>query len=113
MAKIEFIGKDTSFRMDYIDAWQFELGECYIDHRNVVYLLDSKYRYFAENMSKQLQTISYEDDAMELNFSPTIPHIFKEFSTLDKEYCIIFKISLSNVIKKCQYVYANIIKKGD
>lgn len=91
MAKIEFVGKDTSFRMDYIDAWQFELGECFIDHRNVVYLLAPKYRFFAENMKRQLQTISYEDDAMELNFSPTIPHIFKEFETLDKERCIIFK----------------------
>lgn len=91
MAIKEFLGSHDSFKINYIDAWQFEIGECYMDHRNIVYLLDPKYGKFASNMRNILNNITYEDERMELFFSAAIPHILKYFETTAGEYCIIIR----------------------
>ena len=89
MPNIEFVGENDSFKMNYIDAWQFELGECYIDNRNIVYLADLKYYHHIKNAKEKLKNIQYADEQMELFFSAAIPHIFKEFKTIDDKYCLI------------------------
>ena len=91
MPNIEFIGENDSFKMNYIDAWQFELGECYMDNRNIVYLAELKYYHHIKNAKEKLKNIQYADEQMELFFSAAIPHIFKEFKTIDDKYCLIIK----------------------
>lgn len=102
----EFKGPDASFKMEYFRAFRFEIGECYIGKNAVAYVIFSKYNKFSENAKKILSLIGYEDENMEMYFSPTIPHFFKVFPDEDGNEVLILKkeknvIPLTSFLEYC------------
>lgn len=77
------------YTLRYLSRFDFELGECYIGNKKVVYILnEDKKKYFNRYLETILR-LEYKNKEMRDEFERYLPNVLTSFDMKDGKYCII------------------------
>lgn len=73
----------------YQIKYDFELGSYYICNNHIIYLIDSGFKSYVNNMKNIGAKIKYDDSKMKDYFSPRVPEIISTYMGLDNRFILV------------------------
>lgn len=80
-----------TLQINYLYHAIFELGDCYVCNRNIIYIFDFSKKKYYNNYIKQIKNISFADKDMEKMFKPLFPEVVSEYDTPNEKHVIVLK----------------------
>ena len=81
-------------QLRFLETFSFELGNCYVLDKHVVYEINKDKQIYFENAVSQIKNIKYANKNMEQEFSYVVPHVEQLFTdTSENNYVVLSKNS--------------------
>lgn len=91
------------YTLRYLSRFDFELGECYIGNKKVVYILnEDKKKYFYRYLGI-VSRLEYKNKEMRDEFERYLPNVLTSFDMKDGKYCIILNNTFDVYTKDVRY----------
>jgi hypothetical protein len=89
---LEIIALDgRAFRLKFLKADEFELGETYVGKTVVAYAIRKEFRDLYDEARKTIRSLRFKTDAMRAEMQPRLPRVEAEVETNDRLFLIIAK----------------------
>ena len=83
--------ENHTLRIPYLDKYEFELGTYYVCNKHIIYIIENRFKKYVDNMKDSLKKITFEDKKMSDYFSPRLPNMLPNYTTLDNKYVVIIE----------------------
>lgn len=80
-----------SYNIHYISESSFKLGQMYLTHGHVIYLVEGKYKKYYENYVRKTKRYSKPDKEIWKSVQYMVPAVENTFETTDGNFCIMVK----------------------
>lgn len=80
-----------SYNIHYISQDSFKLGQMYLTHNHVIYLVDSKYKKYYDNFVRKTKRYSKPDKEIWKSVQYMVPDVEDHFETTEGNFCIMIK----------------------
>lgn len=82
-------GKTLQIKYQYHSV--FELGECYVCNKNIIYIFDFSKKKYYNNYINQIKKLNFADKEMENMFKPLLPKLVSEHDTATQHIIVLSK----------------------